>query len=125
MGFWIFMTVIVLLMPISMIGFGRLFIRKPPDQINSFYGYRTRMSMKNKETWNFAHYHFGKLWWILGWILLVVSIVLQIYVMGQDENTVGLAGGVVVAVQLLSLCCCIIPVERALKKNFDADGFRR
>lgn len=81
--------------------------------------------MKNKETWNFAHYHFGKLWWILGWILLVVSIVLQIYVMGQDENTVGLAGGVVVAVQLLSLCCCIIPVERALKKNFDADGFRR
>tara|TARA_B100001093_G_scaffold165709_1_gene158269 strand:- start:3063 stop:3395 length:333 start_codon:yes stop_codon:yes gene_type:complete len=28
--------------------------RFPPKQINFFYGYRTRSSMKNIESWNFA-----------------------------------------------------------------------
>jgi hypothetical protein len=28
--------------------------RFPPKQINFFYGYRTRKSMKNIESWNFA-----------------------------------------------------------------------
>ena len=55
MGFWIFMLIMDLLTPAIMIGFGRGFMKHPPKTINMVYGYRTSMSMKNKETWDFAH----------------------------------------------------------------------
>ena len=54
MGFWIFMLIMNLLIPFTMIGFGRHFMRKAPQKINGIYGYRTTMSMKNRETWEFA-----------------------------------------------------------------------
>ena len=55
MGFWIFMLIMDLLLPFTMIGFGRYFMKKAPKEINSVFGYRTSMSMKNKDTWEFAH----------------------------------------------------------------------
>ena len=55
MGFWIFMLIMDLLLPFTMIGFGRYFTKKAPKEINSVFGYRTSMSMKNKDTWEFAH----------------------------------------------------------------------
>ena len=50
MGFWIFMLIMDLLLPFTMIGFGRYFMKKAPKEINSVFGYRTSMSMKNKDT---------------------------------------------------------------------------
>ena len=60
MGFWIFMLIMDLLLPFTMIGFGRYFMKKAPKEINSVFGYRTSMSMKNKDTWEFAHKYCGK-----------------------------------------------------------------
>lgn len=54
MGFWIFMLIMDLLIPFTMIGFGKMFLKKAPDQINYVFGYRTSMSMKNQDTWVFA-----------------------------------------------------------------------
>lgn len=51
MGFWFFMLIMDLLIPFTMIGFGKCFLKKAPDNINSVFGYRTSMSMKNKDTW--------------------------------------------------------------------------
>ena len=59
MGFWIFMLIMDLLLPFTMIGFGRYFMKKAPKEINSVFGYRTSMSMKNKDTWEFAHKYCG------------------------------------------------------------------
>ena len=55
MGFWVFMLFMDLLIPFTMIGFGKLFMTKLPQDINTVFGYRTTMSMKNKDTWAFAH----------------------------------------------------------------------
>ena len=63
MGFWIFMLIMDLLLPFTMIGFGRYFMKKAPKEINSVFGYRTSMSMKNKDTWEFAHKYCGKVWY--------------------------------------------------------------
>ena len=41
MGFWIFMLIMDLLLPFTMIGFGRYFMKKAPKEINSVFGYRT------------------------------------------------------------------------------------
>ena len=62
MGFWIFMLIMDLLLPFTMIGFGRYFMKKAPKEINSVFGYRTSMSMKNKDTWEFAHKYCGNTW---------------------------------------------------------------
>jgi len=124
-NFWIFMLVMDLLIPFTMIGFGWLFIHKPPKKINSIYGYRTSRSMKNEETWEFAHRYSGKLWYGLGWIMLPCTVIAMAMVLGMDKDTIGTFGGAVSMVQCVGLVGTILPTERALKKNFDADGNRR
>ena len=62
MGFWIFMLIMDLLIPFTMIGFGKMFLKKAPDQINYVFGYRTSMSMKNQDTWVFARKDLVYLW---------------------------------------------------------------
>lgn len=122
MGFWIFMTVCNLLIPILMIGIGKVFVKYPPKTINGIYGYRTSMSMKNTDTWNFAHLYCGKLWWKIGWIMLPVSMIAMIMLVGKNEDTVGIWGAVIVTIQCIILIAAIFPVESALKKNFDKSG---
>lgn len=63
MGFWIFMMFIELLIPVTMIGFGKMFLKHSPKEINMAFGYRTSMSMKNRDTWEFAHKYCGKIWY--------------------------------------------------------------
>lgn len=38
MGFWIFMFLSSLLIPLMMIGFGRYFLKGSPREINAFFG---------------------------------------------------------------------------------------
>lgn len=66
MGFWIFMLIIILLIPAVMIVFGRLFINRAPEKINAVYGYRAARSMKNRGTWKFAYRYCGKIWHFCG-----------------------------------------------------------
>ncbi|MGG7078556.1 SdpI family protein [Clostridium sardiniense] len=125
MGFWIFMMISDLLIPITMVGFGKYFIKHAPKEINEVFGYRTSMSMKNKDTWEFAHHYFGKLWLTIGWIMLVISAIAMLFVIGRDEDVVGTFGGILCGIQLVLLIGPIFPTERALKRNFDKRGNRK
>lgn len=40
MGFWIFMLIMELLMPLTIIGFGKYFSNQTPKEINSAFGCR-------------------------------------------------------------------------------------
>lgn len=60
--------------PLLMIIFGAIFRKAAPKKINSLYGYRTTMSMKNRDTWEFAHHYFGRIWFKTGLVLLAVSV---------------------------------------------------
>lgn len=124
MWFWIFMLTMNLLIPLSMLLFGLRFLHKPPKEVNSLYGYRTAMSMKNKDTWLFAHKCCGRLWVKCGWILLFATIAGMLAFLHQDTDTVSIAGGVIAGIQVIVLIGSIFPVERALKKQFDKDGKR-
>ena len=125
MGFWIFMMILDLLIPFTMIGFGKLFIKNAPGEINGFFGYRTSMSMKNKDTWEFAHHYCGKLWFMAGWIMLIASMIAMLPVIGKDSDCTGAYGGVVCFVQIVFLIGSIFPTERALRKKFDKNGVIR
>lgn len=108
-----------------MIAFGRSFLNKAPKEINSIFGYRTKRSMINMDTWKFAHTYIGKLWFICGLILLPLSVVVMVFVFGKETNTVGIVGGILTFAQMIPLVGTIFPTENALKKNFDEFGRRR
>jgi len=124
-GFWVFMLICDLLIPCTMIGFGRYFAQKAPKNINVLFGYRTAMSMKSKDTWEFAHRYIGKLWFRLGVLVLVVSLIPLLAVFGRDIETVGTVGMVVCFAQLVPLVGSIFPTEAALKRHFDRYGRRK
>ena len=125
LGYWVFMLVMFLIMPITMIVFGRLFSNDVPKDINHTFGYRTKRSMMNTDTWKFAHAYIGKLWFIFGLILMPLSVVIMALVLGKGTDTVGTVGAILTVVQMVPMIGTIIPTEYALKKNFDELGRRR
>ncbi len=125
MGLWFFMVLMLLITPFIMIFFGGKFKNNPPDKINWIYGYRTKMSMKNKDTWIFAHKKIGGIWLKSGIILAVISSVCMLPLIGKDSKIIGSVGGTIMGIQIVLLIIPIFFVEMALKKNFDKDGNRR
>lgn len=122
MAFGYIMLLVILIMPLMMVGFGLLLMKNPPKKINSYYGYRTRRSVRSQETWDFAHYYFGKLWLVCGLVSLPISLVPLCLVLGKSEQVISVAGLIVLGIQTLLLLVTILLTERALKKNFDEFG---
>ena len=122
MAFGYIMLLVILLMPLMMVGFGLLLMKNPPKKINSYYGYRTRRSVRSQDTWDFAHYYFGKLWLVCGLVSIPISLVPICLVLGKSEQVISVAGLIVLGIQTLLLLVTILLTERALKKNFDEFG---
>ena len=128
MKFWIFMLVMNLLIPLTMIIFGYIYNKKPPQKPKSkfaYSGYRTSMSMKNEETWEYANRFFGKLWFRFGIPVGVISIIAFIFFIGKDKDTIGFAGMIICYVQLVAMLLPVIPTEISLRRRFDKYGNRK
>lgn len=124
MGFWIYMLFVASIIPLLMVGFGAYFSKNAPKEINSYFGYRTKRSMRNQETWQYAHKHCGKLWFVIGLIMLLLSyalMVVMLLTLNRDPSTVGTYGGIICVVQLAVLIVSCFPTELALKKKFDTE----
>lgn len=124
-SFWIYMLLTNLLVPLIILVAGRMMWKHYPNEINGLIGYRTNRSMRNMDTWKFANEYAGKLWWKLGWLLLVVSIVAMVPYRNASEDTIGIVVCVICSLQCIALIGSIIPVEVALCKNFDEEGNRK
>ncbi len=125
MFFWWFIFVCDLLIPILMIIAGNMMWKHAPKKINGIIGYRTDRSMKNIDTWKFAQDYCGRLWWKMGWIMLIPSVVIHFPFYHSSENIIGIVAVILCAIQCLILVLTIFPTERALKKAFTEDGIRR
>ncbi len=125
MGFWIYMLIMDLLIPLTMIVFGSWFVKHAPKEINSLFGYRTSRSMKNRDTWEFAHRYCGRIWKYSGWVMIPLTIVAMMPVLGADVGTIGIIGSVVMMVQILPMIASIIATEAALKREFHSNGIRK
>lgn len=123
--FEIFMLIMDLLVPCMMIGFGKLFLNKAPKNINYTFGYRTTMSMKNQDTWQFAHKYCGRLWFIGGLILLPISIIPLLCVQGREIESIAAVGTVICFAQIVPVVGSVISTEIALKRAFDKNGKRK
>ena len=125
MGYWIFMLAMGLLFPAIMILFGAVFTKTAPKKINYIFGYRTVMSMKNRETWEFAHKYIGKLWFRFGLLLIPITVIPMLFVIGNSENVVAAVGLIVSFVNTVTLIVPIFFTEKVLSKSFDKDGNRK
>lgn len=90
--------------------------------INGLIGYRTKRSMKNMETWKFAHAYCGRLWKIYGIVMFCISVVLSVFFLFMKVETDIVLMGVVVCLQSLILILPILFTERALQQQFDENG---
>ena len=116
---WMLLTAIVML-----IG-GGYFSKGGPKKINRFVGYRTRMAMKNQDTWEFAHKYCGKIWLRAGLIMLALTAIPVTFLLARENIDLRMVISVSVAtvfLQGMALLISIIPTEVALRKNFDKDG---
>ena len=124
MGFWIFMTATALLIPATMLFFGSRFLKDPPKR-NAAFGYKTAMSGKNDDTWDFAHRYIGRLWRRWGFVMLMTSLAAMLLFLNKDMEAVGYAGLVLVFAEMVPLIGAIFPTERALRDTFDRFGHRK
>ena len=125
MWFWWFVLICDLLIPIIMVVAGRMMWKHCPKRINGVLGYRTSRSMKNMDTWKYAHEHCGRLWWKIGLFMIVPSALIHIPFYHSDDNTLGIVTLILVTIQVIVLAVSIFSTETALKKTFYDDGTRR
>lgn len=125
MWFWIWMFISSMMIPLLVTGFGKRFQTKPPAQINAIYGYRTKMSMLNMDTWNYAHRYFGKKWFRAGCMIMPGTVLGMLLLYGRNEDIVGIGSTVILTVQVFALILPVIETERELKRRFEPDGTRK
>ena len=82
------------------------------------------MSMKNKETWKFAHKYCGRLWVKIGTIVRIFSICINLFISMLDTQVKSMVGICINILQTIIIVATIYPVERELKRNFDKNGFK-
>ncbi len=123
--FWVLMFLVEVIPPIVFIYFGHRFRSCPPKNISNTFGYRTRMSSINSDTWEFSHRLLGKIWIFVGVGLFLLSSILMINLFNEDFQRVGVLGGILSCCQIIIILLSCIPVECALRRRFDSKGIRR
>lgn len=123
--FWWTIFVCDMIVPITMIIAGIAMWKHPPKDINGMIGYRTRRSMKNIDTWRFAHEYCGRTWWKVGWIVLIISALAHLPYYNDTDHVIGILCAVICTMQCAVLIASVIPTENALKNTFTDDGTRK
>lgn len=113
-------TIITFVTGCTLIVMSAITLFYPPKKINAGYGYRTKASMRNQQTWEEANRYSSKLMLFCG-IALVITGVLSFFVSSLSQT--GIITGTI-----LTFLFTLLPVpltERHLKKLFDKEGNRK
>ncbi|MCS7054393.1 MAG: SdpI family protein [Ignavibacterium sp.] len=89
-------------------------LKFPPKKINSFYGYRTKSSMKSSEAWDFAQTYSSKLMLRFGAGLCLIGLLLK------NISLINLEYEIIASIfiVLIIIFIMIILVEKQLDKKF-------
>lgn len=122
MGFWWFMFICDLLIPLSMLICSKILLEYAPKKVSYLVGYKTARSTKSAETWKFAQEYCGRLWGKIGWATLIPSVIVHLPFYKASEDTVGTVSVVLCSMQIAVILATVFMVERALKTHFDDEG---
>lgn len=110
---------VLLITGIVFIFSGFILFRFPPHSINSIIGYRTSMSMKNKDTWDEAQKYGGKSMLVVGTISMILygaSYLIKGFLLSETFQLL---------VLILSAVIMIVVDEIHLWRSFNRDGSRK
>ena len=113
-----------IVIPLMMVIFGAIMIKKTPKR-NMLFGYRTRRSTASDAAWDYAQKLAGRIFLRLGLLLLAATVLVFALIYGKSEKTIMAAGMALVYGGLGLLVLSIIPVEIMLNKKFDKNGNER
>lgn len=117
MKFWIFMFIVTLLIPTSLLL--TWYICPKIKTINNVSGYRTKRSMQNQDTWDFSQKYCSKISLYMFFPSLILAIVIMPTVISKPVDVIGWIGLGITMIQMVSFIVIIISTEKALKKSFD------
>jgi len=107
-----------LIMPLGLIIYGLMYLRKSSKRPSNWQGYRTTRAMLSQETWEYANQRAGHLWVRLGITLaIIIGILLLAFPSKAKEPSIVL----IVFTVIISLIPMRI-VEKELKELFDDEG---
>jgi len=89
----------------------------PPRSINFIYGYRTRKSMRNQETWDFGNKIGAKMMFYVGMVTLGVGTAAYFI---SPPWSLGISGFFLVVALFVGIFWC----EQQLSHYFDKNGRR-
>ena len=116
------LMITIFLLPLVMVICGMSYVKRGPKRISKMQGYRTKMSMKNRETWDFAHKYLGDLWFKLGTPMLAISSVAALIIFRGSDRAIMIACTVFILLDILLMVIPVYFTEKALKANFDENG---
>lgn len=119
------MLISVAFIPLLLIVIGKIFEKYPSKEPNIAIGFRTKLSMMNKETWDYAQRLFPKVWISLGRILLPLSLIILFLLYSEDKDYTGNLALILMIVQVVLMLGSILYVNLKLKKAFNSDGSRK
>lgn len=123
--FKIIMLISVAFIPLLLIVIGKIFDKYPIKEPNIAIGFRTKLSMMNKETWDYAQRLFPKAWISLGRIMLPLSLIILFLLYSEDKDYTGNLALILMLVQVVLMLGSILYVNLKLKKAFNSDGSRK
>lgn len=109
---------LLLLFGIVFTAIGTIMYIFPPKKINFLYGYRTKNSMKNQQTWDFSQKYSSKKMALLGLIFIFLSFSKGVFNTTEETDFIfGMAAMIIGTIAMLFL------VEQALKKSIKKEEF--
>ena len=123
--FKVIMLISVAFIPLLLIVIGKIFEKYPSKEPNIAIGFRTKLSMMNKETWDYAQRLFPKAWISLGRILLPLSLIILFLLYREDKDYTGNLALILMLVQVVLMLGSILYVNLKLKAAFNSDGSRK
>ena len=109
------MIYVLFLIPILIMIVGLIMFKYPPKKINIFVGYRTKKSMKNEKAWKKANQYCGKIWMLMGLIMVFVSILLFLFDLFSMVNFSEPLLSTLVLVQTAIIILPIFIVEKSIE----------
>lgn len=108
--------------PLLLIVIGKIFAKYPSKEPNIAIGFRTKFSMKNKDTWDCAQKLFPEVWIKLGRIMLPISLIILFLLYSNDNDYTGNLTIIIMLVQAALMLGSIFYIDLKLKNIFNSDG---
>lgn len=125
MGFWAFTLITNLIVPVLILLFGIHYSKNgAPKNIEGHSGFRSRRATKSWDAWVFTHKLAGKIWRVMGIIMIPVTVILMLFIIRLSIEAINIFGAVVFLIQGLTFAVSVIYVETQIKKNFNDYGVR-